>query len=320
MPSQGWQVGAFLPQREDFLGPSGMGKGFTCERSRAGGAPSVVPKENGPSFVPGGSARPRWDGGSRTPRWAVAVELPKQPNSPQGLHCLFQATLLPGSSEGMPEGLLRRCQAEVRPRGSAGGKPNVQGDAEPRREELRCGLRGVSAPRKKAFWAPPGRQTLRTRGQVFPSRFMGCALDLRAKRAGTTQMYFCLPVPLHPKAKSLRSPWKFAPAFAVGCGCGAHAGAISSGLPQQTARPSRNIVFPISEVQSARRAVGATSPPRPPSYRSQGDTRALTRAPSTERPWQGETLLPPPRWVHTLYGQRCDPGGMLRPPMPQEGC
>lgn len=196
-----------------------------------------------------------------------------------------------------------------------GGSRTSKGTRSP--SARRCAVAsGVFLPHiKKRFWAPPGRQTLRTRGQVFPRHFMGCALDLRAKRAGTTQMYFCLPVPLHPKAKWLRSPWKSAPAFAAGCGCGAHAGAISSGLPQQTARPSRNIVFPISGVQSARRAVGATSPPRPPSYRSQGDTRALTRAPSAERPWQGETLLPLLRWVHTLYGQRCAPGGMLRPPL-----
>lgn len=43
---------------------------------------------------------------------------------------------------------------------------------------------------------------------VFSSCFMACTLDLRANRAGTVQMDFCLPV--HPKAKLWTSPPGFA--------------------------------------------------------------------------------------------------------------
>lgn len=76
-----------------------------------------------------------------------------------------------------------------------------------------------------------------------------------------------------------------------------------------------------SRIQSAGRAVCPTSPSHLPSYCCQGGTRALTPAPSTERPWQGETLLSPPRWVHMLYRQFCAPGEMLRPPLClQPGC
>lgn len=69
-----------------------------------------------------------------------------------------------------------------------------------------------------------------------------------------------------------------------------------------------------SRIQAAGRPVCPTSPSHLPSYCCQGGTRALTPAPSTECPWQGETLLSPPRWVHMLYRQFCAPGEMLRPP------
>ena len=100
---------------------------------------------------------------------------------------------------------------------------------------------GVFLPHIKARCEPPGWQMLRTRGCVLQPLY-GMHPGPVSKQGWDYPDVFLSSLPMHPKAKLLRCPWKSAPVFATNCWCRAHAGAVSSVLPQQTARPSRKKV------------------------------------------------------------------------------
>lgn len=107
-------------------------------------------------------------------------------------------------------------------------------------------------------------------------------------------MCFCLPNSSKPNCRVV--PGNAAPVVATDYWHGAHAGAISSVPPHQA----------DSKVVSHFRNSAGISPSQLPSHCFHGGTQALTPGRSTERPWQGETLLPPPRWVRALQRPRGD--------------
>jgi len=125
-------------------------------------------------------------------------------------------------------------------------------------------------------------------------------------------MYFCVPFLRIPKPNRCVVPADLLQPLPPNAGAGLTRGPSPLSLLSRQPGPAGTKPFPISGAQFAGRAVCATSPSQLPSYCA--GERALTPAPSTERPGQGETLPAPPRWAHALYRQCWAPGGMPRPP------
>lgn len=84
----------------------------------------------------------------------------------------------------------------------------------------------------KARWEPPGWQMPSTQGCVL-QLLCGMHPGPGSKQGWGCPDVFVPSLPMHPKAKMLRCPWKSAPVFATNCctWCRAQAGAVSSVLP-----------------------------------------------------------------------------------------
>lgn len=304
------------------------GKRLYLQVQQGCGAPSVAPllpkqmvrlSEAGPS-VQGGSARARWAGclSGRCTRvlGTVTRSSPGGWIPPQGFYIAFFSKCCRWGTEPNPAGLLHGCQRKHNQR-LCRGKLNFQQDADPGSEELApCPRRRFCSVLKHVGNLLAGRCPAPR--AAFSSCVTGCTLDLGANRAGAVQMYSCLPFLCIPKPKCcvvpgnrlLSSP----PTAALGAGL--RQGPSPPSFPQPAARPSRS-----KAVSHFRNPEGwessACNLPFPASLFLLPGRCLSTPAPCTERPWQGETLLPPAEvGAYAVQAMLCPRRDAETPPPP----